>query len=80
MRKEMPSTQRVAGVKQCRRAIVEQRVRQVLLAKDADPAVTDALVRLCQAEGLPVESTHTMAELGRSCGLSVGAAVVALLK
>ena len=68
---------RVVGVKQTRKAIREGRARRVFLARDADPAMTDALAADCAAAGIPVESGCAMAQLGRACGISVGAAAAA---
>ena len=71
----MEPEKRVVGVKQSRKAIREGRARRVFLAGDADPALTGPIAAECAAAGIPVETERTMAQLGRACGISVGASV-----
>ena len=71
----MEPEKRVAGVKQSCKAIREGRARRVYLADDADPALTEPIAAQCAAAGIPVETGWSMAQLGRACGISVGAAV-----
>ena len=80
MLSELASSNKVAGVKQSRKAVREGRAAKVFLACDADPAVTEPLEQECTAYGVPVEWGFTLAELGRACRISVGAAVVAILR
>ena len=75
----MEPEKRVVGVKQSRKAVREGRARRVYLAADADPAVTGPVAEECAAAGVPVETGRTMAQLGRACGIAVGAAAVAEL-
>ena len=76
---ELASQEKVIGVKQSRKAIREGRARQVYLACDADPAITDPVADGCASAGIPLEDGHTMAQLGQACRITVGASVVALL-
>lgn len=76
----MESEKRVVGVKQSRKAIREGRARRVYLASDADPALTGPIAAECAAAGIPVETGRTMAQLGRACGIAVGASVAVELK
>nr|WP_326186268.1 ribosomal L7Ae/L30e/S12e/Gadd45 family protein [uncultured Oscillibacter sp.] len=76
---ELASQEKVVGVKQSRKAIREGRAKRVYLASDADPAITEPVGAVCAAAGIPVESGCTMAQLGRACGITVGASVVAVL-
>lgn len=77
---ELASQEKVVGVKQSRKAIREDRARQVYLACDADPAITGQVAESCAAAGIPVDNAHTMAQLGQACRITVGASVVAVLK
>jgi len=77
---ELASQDKVIGVKQSRKAIREGRACQVYLAYDADPAITEPVAEGCATAGIPVETGHTMAQLGKACQISVGASVVAVLK
>ena len=76
---ELASQEKVIGVKQSRRAIREGRAKRVFLAIDADPAITDPVADSCLDAGIPVETGHTMAQLGQACRITVGASVVAIL-
>lgn len=80
MLKELRSGAKVVGMKQLRRAIRENRVRQVFLAADADPMMTAPLRALCREAEVPVTDVPTMRELGQACGISVGASSAGLLR
>ena len=77
---ELASQDKVIGVKQSRKMIREGRACRVYLACDADPAITEPVAEGCAEAGIPVETGHTMAQLGKACRISVGASVVAVLK
>ena len=77
---ELASQEKVIGVKQSRKAIREGRACLVYLACDADPAITGPVAESCASGGIPVESGHTMAQLGKACRITVGASVVAVLR
>lgn len=70
---------KVTGLKQTRRAIAAGRAAKVFLARDADPRLTEPVEELCRLGNIPVEQEHTMQQLGRAAGISVGTAAVALL-
>lgn len=76
---ELASQEKVIGVKQSRKMIREGRARQVYLACDADPSITDPVARSCAEANIPVRSGFTMAQLGQACRITVGASVVAVL-
>lgn len=80
MLQELLTGDMVVGVKQSRRAIQNGHARQVFLAQDADPGLTEPLKLQCMTLGIPVTSCCSMLELGEAAGIQVGAAVVALLK
>ena len=70
----------VAGMKQTRRALNAGQVARLLIARDADPALTAPLAELAKSAGVPVDEGNTMADLGAICGIAVGAACCAFLK
>lgn len=76
---KLMSAPKVVGVKQTRKAIREGRAALVFLARDADPALTEPLVGACTANGIALDTSDTMAELGKACGIAVGASVAAVL-
>ena len=77
---ELKTGAKVVGAKQVRRAIDSASALRVFLAVDADPTVTEPVELLCREKGVPMEKEATMKELGAACGISVGAAVAALVK
>ena len=69
----------VVGAKQLKKAVRAGSVRYVYLAENADPAVTDPLAELCERNHIHITWVRSMAELGRSCGIEVGAAAAAVI-
>ena len=69
----------VVGAKQLKKAVKAGRVRYVFLAENADPAVTEPLEALCTANHIQITWVPSMAELGRVCGIEVGAAAAAVV-
>ena len=67
----------VVGSKQLRKAMTSGRARSVFLAENADPAITEPLAAACMAMGIEITWVATMADLGRACGIEVGAAAAA---
>ena len=76
---ELASLEKVIGVKQSRKSIREGRAKRVYLACDADPAITAPVADSCVSADIPVDTAHTMAQLGHACQITVGASVVAVL-
>ena len=74
---ELSTASKVVGVKQVRRAVESGRALKVFLAQDAEGRVTAPITALCAEKGTPVETGGSMTDLGKACGISVGAAVAA---
>ena len=70
----------VVGTKQLKKAVKAGRARYVFLAENADPAVTEPLEALCTANHIQTTWVPSMAELGRVCGIEVGAAAAAVVE
>lgn len=70
----------VVGSKQLRKALESGRAECVYLAENADPALTEPLALRCQEAHIQITWVPSMAELGRACGIEVGAAAAAVLK
>ena len=71
--------EKVVGLKQTKKAIAAGKAAMVYLAKDADPKLTEPLCAMCQLANIEVVNDHTMAELGKVCGIAVGTAACAVL-
>ena len=76
---QLEHADKVAGVKQTRRALQDGRAKELFLARDADPGLTEPLAQLAGESGIPIQWVDSMRELGRACGIAVGAAVAAAL-
>lgn len=79
MLEELSSKDKVVGLKQVQRAVSAGRGRPGVSGlrrrSPADPAAGGPL----PGTGRSVSGAHTMAQLGRACGIDVGTAAAALL-
>lgn len=80
MLEELKNGTKVVGAKQVKRAVDGGRAQRVYYAADADPALWEPIVALCEEMGVPVEETSGRKALGSACSIAVGAAVAALLR
>ena len=76
---ELNKSRKVVGIKQLRKSLKEGQVLCAFVAENADPRLTDPLMEECGRLGVRLIQVPTMAELGRACGISVGAAAAGLL-
>ena len=67
----------VVGAKQLRKALEKGSARFVFLAQNADPAITEPLAALCLRNQISCAWVCSMHDLGRACGIDVGAAAAA---
>lgn len=74
---EITNKKVIVGAKQIRKALLAGRVFRAYLAKNADPAIIEPLEALCQQNHVEYVYVSSMQELGRACGIEVGAAVAA---
>ena len=70
----------VVGTKQLRKALKDNSAQRVFLAENADPAITEPIAAVCMAKQIPVTWVPAMADLGRACGIEVGAAAAAAVE
>lgn len=69
----------IVGAKQLKKALAAGRARYVILAQNADPDVVGPIEALCNQNHIDVTWIATMSELGRACGIEVGAAAAAVV-
>ena len=69
----------IVGTKQLKKALNRGGVGLVLLARDADPAITEPLALACEQAGVECVWVGKMIDLGCACGIDVGAAAAAML-
>ena len=70
---------RLVGAKQIRKAVSAGNAQQVFLAENADPASTEPIEKLCLEHSVRCLWVSSMKELGRACGIDVGAAAAAVV-
>ena len=70
----------VVGTKQLKKALRGGRALCVYLAENADPAITESIEAMCEELHIQITWIRSMAELGRACGIEVGAAAAAVVR
>lgn len=63
-----------------RKALNAGRAQCVFLAGNADPAITEPLEALCGDRGVRCVWVSSMLDLGKACGIEVGAAAAAAVE
>ncbi|MGK9268984.1 50S ribosomal protein L7ae-like protein [Bacillus inaquosorum] len=69
----------IIGTKQTVKALKRGSVKEVVVAKDADPILTSSVISLAEDQGISVLMVESMKKLGKACGIEVGAAAVAII-
>lgn len=67
----------VVGAKQMKKALENGRATWVVLAQNADPAITEPLEQMCRQYHIPCAWVPSMLDLGKVCGIEVGTAAAA---
>ena len=71
---------KVVGIKQVSKTVERGEAVTVFVAADAEPRLVQGLLALLEKHNVSLDETATMQELGRACGIEVGASAVALLR
>ena len=74
---ELAGKRFVVGAKQLRKALQSGKAKFVYLAKNADPAITCSIEEQCKMNSVNYAWVSSMQDLGRACGIEVGAAAAA---
>ncbi|RCX13998.1 large subunit ribosomal protein L7A [Fontibacillus phaseoli] len=67
------------GTKQTIRMVELGLAEEVYVAEDADPRLTSKIIALCNQRNVKVTLVDTMHNLGKACGIEVGAAMAAIV-
>ena len=76
---EVARRKMVVGAKQMKRALCSGRATWVILAENADPAITEPLEQMCQQYHINCAWVPSMLDLGKACGIEVGTAAAAAI-
>lgn len=71
---------KTVGIKQSTKALNQDKVKTLFVAKDADNYLIENMKQIANDKNVEVVSVDSMRELGKACGIDVGAAVAAILK
>ena len=76
---ELKSSQkRIVGLKQTLKAIANNSLLRVYLAKDADNYIIQSVLSACSGKNLEIVYIDTMKELGEACGIEIGASTAGI--
>jgi len=74
------ASSKTVGTKQTLKAVQAGRAEKVFLARDVDEYVARKIKDTCDTHQVPIVYVDTMKELGKACGIDVGAATAAIIK
>ena len=69
----------IVGAKQLKKAVQGGRATRVYLARNADPAITEPIEAMCLRLNIECAWVPNMLDLGKACGIEVGAAAAAAI-
>jgi large subunit ribosomal protein L7A len=69
----------IVGTKQTVKALKNQRVQEVFVAKDADLKLVEKVIQTAAEFQTPVSYVDSMKKLGKACDIEVGASAVAII-
>lgn len=68
----------IIGTKQTMKALKDGRIKELVVAEDADRHVLDQVLLLAEEYEVPVTKVDSMQKLGKACGIDVAAATAAI--
>lgn len=74
------NSRKTVGIKQSLKAVENKTAKTLFIARDADEKVTENLIKQCEINSIDIVYVDSMKQLGKACGIGVGAAAAALLK
>ncbi|MFC0274130.1 50S ribosomal protein L7ae-like protein [Metabacillus herbersteinensis] len=70
----------IVGTKQSVKALLNNEVKEMVIAEDADPRITIKVIQTAESNQIPLTKVSSMKKLGKACGIEVGAAAVAIIQ
>ncbi|TXC85594.1 50S ribosomal protein L7ae-like protein [Metabacillus litoralis] len=70
----------IVGTKQSVKALLNNEVREIIIAEDADYRIVQKIIQAAEQQQVPLTKVTSMKELGKACGIEVGAAAVAIIQ
>ncbi|WP_028595121.1 ribosomal L7Ae/L30e/S12e/Gadd45 family protein [Paenibacillus assamensis] len=78
--KSLQDTNIKIGTKQTTKMVEQGKAIEVYVALDADKKLISKITSICFKRNVKVTEVTTMQELGKLCGIEVGAAMAAVIK
>ncbi|MBM7606502.1 large subunit ribosomal protein L7A [Metabacillus crassostreae] len=70
----------IVGTKQSVKALLNNEVREIIIAEDADYRIVQKIIQTAEQQQVPLTKVTSMKKLGKACGIEVGAAAVAIIQ
>jgi large subunit ribosomal protein L7A len=70
----------IVGTKQSVKALINNEVKEIIVAEDADQRITEKVIQTAEEKHIPLVKVSSMKKLGKACGIEVGAAAVAIIQ
>ncbi len=71
---------KVIGIKQTTKALNQDKARVLFISEDAEKHLVEHIEQIAREKNVETVYVDSMKNLGKACGISVGAAVAAILK
>ena len=76
---DIKSSRKCVGIKQSKEAVARGLAKKAFVACDVDAHIKDSFLELCKEMNVSVEFYESKHELGKACGIDVGAACAVIL-
>lgn len=80
MLENLSGENKVIGIKQTTKAINQDRVETLFIAEDAEKHLVQYLEQTAKEKDIEIVYACSMKDLGRACGIEVGAAAAATIQ
>lgn len=77
---QLKNLKKKIGLKECKKAVQNDNALKAFIAQDADERVIEEFKHLCNQKSIEVVQVENMKDLGKACGIDVGASTVVILK
>lgn len=78
--KVLQAKTKIIGIKQTVKALQSGIVQEVVIASDVEPRLLTKVVETANERNIPILYVDSKKKLGKSCGIEVGAATVAITR
>lgn len=76
---ELKKAKKKIGMKECIKAVKNGNAKVAYIANDAEERIIKPFVELCNEKAVEIIYIDTMDNLGKTCGIQVGAATVVVI-